>query len=549
VVVFLTFLIWNLEAEGFVIPTGSMAPTLVGRHKEVACPQCGYVYTVNADREVEASGSGSAGARRIETGTCENCRFECKVSDAPSFAGDRVYVVKTGVSLPFLPAAGRADLKRWDVTVFWLPEEPEVRYIKRLVGMPNEVIRIERGDLWVRPADGPGEFRRLRRPLEHQEAMQMTVYDDAHRAAALSDDPRWRRWAAAAPGDWVEPEAGLYTCGGSAGKWSELRYHHVAPTPEQCAAILSGSPLPVAPRASLVTDYLSYNTDLAADDRTHPRRAARAWYQPNWVGDLTLAVRLKTREPDGQVRLELIKAGESNFCDIDLAKGEVRLAHASSLLGARAVGELARPGVHEVVFANVDERLTVWVDGALPFGDGRTYDSAQRNTAATAADLEPARIASRGACIEVSNLVLKRDLYYTLEPTETDYANLDESSKTDSSALLDVLSDPDRFSKLAHNPPRDYPLARGFYLMLGDNSPWSRDARAWGRADQVDADLPGYGWDHSGRASWEVPEALLVGKAFCVYWPHPKPIWPRIRLGADLQLPILPYIERMRWIR
>src|SRR5436853_347369 len=53
VVVFLAFLIWSLEAEGFVIPTGSMAPTLMGRHKEIACPQCGYTYTVNADREVE----------------------------------------------------------------------------------------------------------------------------------------------------------------------------------------------------------------------------------------------------------------------------------------------------------------------------------------------------------------------------------------------------------------------------------------------------------------------------------------------------------------
>ena len=43
VVVFLAFLIWSLEAEGFVIPTGSMAPTLMGRHKEITCPECGYV--------------------------------------------------------------------------------------------------------------------------------------------------------------------------------------------------------------------------------------------------------------------------------------------------------------------------------------------------------------------------------------------------------------------------------------------------------------------------------------------------------------------------
>ena len=27
--------------------------------------------------------------------------------------------------------------------------------------------------------------------------------------------------------------------------------------------------------------------------------------------------------------------------------------------------------------------------------------------------------------------------------------------------------------------------------MLGDNSPWSRDGRAWGRHDQIDPDEPG----------------------------------------------------------
>ena len=59
VVVFLAFLIWSFEAEGFVIPTGSMAPTLMGRHKEIVCPECGYTYTVNADCEVDSSGSGA----------------------------------------------------------------------------------------------------------------------------------------------------------------------------------------------------------------------------------------------------------------------------------------------------------------------------------------------------------------------------------------------------------------------------------------------------------------------------------------------------------
>jgi len=549
VVVFVSFLIWSLEAEGFVIPTGSMAPTLMGRHKEIACPQCGYVYTVNADREVEPTQSGSSTGPRIESGTCENCRFECQVGDAPSFSGDRIYVMKNGLSLPFLAGRGRVELKRWDVTVFKLPEEPEIRYIKRLVGLPNEVIRIEGGDIWARPQDQPGEFERLRRPLDHQQAMQMMVYDDAHRAAALRDDPRWLRWVAASPGEWTEPTPGQFVPGEQTRDWSELRYHHIVPTPTQCEAIRTGGPLPGAPRATLITDYCSYNTDLSADDHTNPRRAARAWFQPHWVGDLTLSLRLTVREPAGQVRLELIKSGLSSRCEIDLAKGELRLFHGTTALDSTVRPELVRPGTHDLVLANVDDRLTVWIDGALPFNEGRTYDSPRLYLSPAAADLEPVRIAARGAAVEVDRLVLKRDIYYTLEPAEPDYSNLEETSRIDSSALLVLLSDPARFSGLAHNPPRDYPIGPGHYLMLGDNSPWSRDARAWGRADQVDPDLPGSGWDHSGRASWEVPESLLIGKAFCVYWPHPKPVWPRIRLGADLRLPILPYIERMRWIR
>ncbi len=49
----LTLVVRGFEAQAFVIPTGSMAPTLMGRHKEIACPQCGFVYAVNASEEVE----------------------------------------------------------------------------------------------------------------------------------------------------------------------------------------------------------------------------------------------------------------------------------------------------------------------------------------------------------------------------------------------------------------------------------------------------------------------------------------------------------------
>jgi signal peptidase I len=549
VIVFVSFLVWSLEAEGFVIPTGSMAPTLMGRHKEIVCPQCDYTYTVNAGGEVESAGTESSTGLRVVSGTCENCRFESAVGDSPSYTGDRIYVMKDGLALPFLGGAGRVKLKRWEVAVFKLPEEPEVRYIKRLVGMPNEVIRIDGGDLWTQPVDHSADFERLLRPLDHQQAMQLIVYDDSHSASALANDPRWLRWVVAPASEWAQPRRGTYSPAQSAGEWTEMRYHHVVPSPAQWQAIKEGLPLPNPPVSTLITDYYSYNTDVSAHDRSHPRGAARAWFQPHWVGDLTLSMRLTTREPAGKFRLELIKACVSHRCEIDFTSGEARFFRGAVPLGEAVPTEITRAGTYDLSFANVDGRLTLWVDGRLPFGAGRTYDSRLETPAPSAADLEPARIAAMGASIDVDKLILRRDVYYTLEPAESDYSNLDSSVRIESSALLGLLADPARFPTLTRYPARDYPIAPGCYLMLGDNSPWSRDARAWGSADQIDPDLPGQGWDNSGRQSWEVPEALLIGKAFCVYWPHLKPVWPRLRFTADIRLPILPYVERMRWIR
>ncbi len=548
VVVFLAFLLWSLEAEGFVVPTGSMAPTLMGRHKEIVCPQCGYRYTVNADREVETSGAALGAGQRIAVGTCENCRYECQVGDAPSFSGDRIYVMKDGLSLPFFAGAGNVKLNRWDVAVFKLPEEPEVRYIKRLVGMPNEVVRIEGGDLWSRPLSQEGDFQRLRRPLDHQQAMQLMVYDDAHRPAALRDDPRWQRFAPARTGDWTEPTPGEFVPADGAPEWVELRYQHLVPTQEHWRAIRQGAPLPGPPRPMLITDFSSYNTDLSAVDRSVPRFAARTWFQPHWVGDLSLSLRLQVHKLEGQILLELYKGGKSNRCEIDLATAKASLYHDRQALARDVPTPITRAGTYELVLANVDDRLTLWVDGELPFGAGRSYESTPRVLGPTAADLQPVRIRARNAKIQVGKLVLKRDIYYTLDPAEADYANLVSPAFVNAVELFEILSDPSRFSLLSHRPPKEYPIRPGHYFMLGDNSPWSRDARAWGRSESG-REVSGSSPDDSVRASWEVPESLLVGKAFCVYWPHPKPVWPEVRIGPDIRVPFVPDVERMRLIR
>jgi len=550
VLVFLAFLVLGVEAEGFVIPTGSMAPTLLGRHKDVTCPQCGLVYEVDGNREAEPRGGVVA---RVEGGVCVNCRFPAPIGDEPNFQGDRVYVMKTPISIPFLPAFGVAALGRWDVAVFKLPEEPEVRYIKRLIGMPDEFVRIHRGDIWVRPRRPDAPFRRALRPSRHQEAMQVLVHDDAHRPAALAGDPRWTRWASRTPGGWVDSAAtpGLYRPSPGTAGWSELRYRHVVPDPAQWAAVAQGLPLPHAPRATLVTDFYSYNTDLTAESGRRPWDSAKAWRQPHWVGDLDVELQLDVERPGGAVRVELVKAGLPGRCEFDLGTGLVRLWLGDIPVGQPVASGVHAPGRYLVRFANVDDRLTVSVDGRRPFGDGISYDRGGA-VAPTAADLEPVGLAARGAAVRVGGLVVRRDIYYTLKPARTDYDGLDLADlfpSDDPVAMFDWLADPRRFAAAGDVPPWDYPIAPGRYMMLGDNSPWSSDGRAWKRADQTDPDRPDRGWDSSGRESWEVPESMLIGKAFCVYWPHLKPFGPAFRLGNDMRLPARPGFENIRWVR
>ncbi|WP_076343900.1 S26 family signal peptidase [Paludisphaera borealis] len=550
VVVLIGFLIWSFEAEGFVIPTGSMAPTLMGRHKEITCPECGFVYQVNADCEAESSGMGAKTGLRVTWGTCENCRFTAKVDGEPSFAGDRIYTVKAGTELPFLPAAGKVEPKRWDVTVFKLPEDPaEVRYIKRLVGMPGEVLRIHQGDLWRRDLAENAPRERLNRPPIQQLQVQVPVYDDAHRATSLRDDPRWRRWAPSVTDSWSEPTPGTFAAGRSEG-WRELRYRHIVPDPEQWEAIRAGHDLLTPPRASLVTDFSSFNTDLTPQSLQHPRPASRAWFQPHWVGDLTLSLTIDVVEASGRLRIELIEAGTPNHCEIDLASGEARLFHGDEPLGEPAATPIKAKGAYQVVFANVDDRLTLWVDGKLPFGDGRAYQSTDGETflRPTVDDLEPARIGVQNAELAVSGLVLKRDLYYTQNPGEPDADDLLLYYGGNPRVFFDLLADPGRYADLNWRAPREFAIEAGRYMMLGDNSPWSRDSRAWGRADQTTPNDPERGWDGSGRESWEVPRALITGRAFSVYWPHFQPVWPKFRLGPDLRLPARPNLEEVRWI-
>ena len=58
-------------------------------------------------------------------------------------------------------------------------------------------------------------------------------------------------------------------------------------------------------------------------------------------------------------------------CEFDLSTGLAMLECGRKMVGSPARTNMHTAGIHLVTFANVDERLTLVVDGLLPFGDGR----------------------------------------------------------------------------------------------------------------------------------------------------------------------------------
>src|SRR6476620_4590207 len=70
----LAFLFRTFEEEAFVIHTGSMAPTLMGRHKDVVCPKCNYRYQVSASEE-ESEDPTRRPPSDCVAGKCPMCQY------------------------------------------------------------------------------------------------------------------------------------------------------------------------------------------------------------------------------------------------------------------------------------------------------------------------------------------------------------------------------------------------------------------------------------------------------------------------------------------
>lgn len=167
----LAFIFRAFLVEAFIIPTGSMAPSLLGTHATRLCPACG------ADYAYQPIG---------RENFCPNCHYS-EILPAERVLpkdGDRILVHKW----PYLLGPWFGP-NRWDVIVFRDPEDSGTTFIKRLVGLPGEQIEIVDGDVYI---DG----QIARKPWAAQETLWLDVFDQDHvpvlDGPPVDSLPRWR---------------------------------------------------------------------------------------------------------------------------------------------------------------------------------------------------------------------------------------------------------------------------------------------------------------------------------------------------------------------
>jgi len=574
----LAFLFRAFVAEAFVIPTGSMAPTLMGQHKDIVCPMCHFEYRVGASIEIDNQAvPGPRGTvlvprqGTVVATTCPLCRYRMKLdlthdADHSTFVGDRILVSKFLYDF--------SSPKRWDVIVFKFPFNAKENYIKRLVGLPGETLRIFHGDIYVENGRTDG-FHMARKPDTKLLAMLQLVSDTRYlpdRLLEIGWPLRWQGWSADvadAAHRWSTPDHGhTYATEGVAGKDLWLRYHHIVPSQDDWSEVEAGRTPPdlADRRGQLITDFYAYNAftwiesyrldELAKDPETpleadYPAaRFGRGTLSPegtlglDWVGDLALESDVEVKGKQGEVLLQLVRGGVHYICRIDVATGNAALSMDGNggefttddqqTSSARPAGKtpLSGPGNYSIRFTNVDAELRLWINGKrIKFDEPTTYvlaESVQPSWSPNEpGDLAPVGIGTRGVALRVERLRVLRDVYYVAtHGTPAHEYRLAIGPRE----IESILRDPTRWAATRLFDERAElieQLDSDQFFPMGDNSPQSSDARLW----------PEHFFTRD----------LLIGKALLIYWPHQWPIVDPIR---DKPIPLIgiPNVKRMRLI-
>lgn len=438
-------------AESYVVPTASMAETVVGLHRDIICDDCGQPFSCGTDELLGNSVVYAPGSLRA---VCPNCGyFENDLADRPDINGDRLLVHKSAFIFD--------TPDRWEVAVFRAPAIAHKVYIKRIVGLPGESVQIRDGDVYI---DG----QLARKTLAEQRAIATLVHDSRHTPSRLSQLPS--RWQGERITSWHEQQSRFFsapaaTSTRTASKTDDtpdvdwLVYHHWRRVPGYSGRV----------EEAPVTDDNGYN-------QTRPRRAE----QVNQVRDIMLRCRLRAAA-EGRLAFYATDGREVFVAQVDPQSGLAELQHNGRVVARGNIAASLPLSNSLAELSLVDRQYLLAIDGQLVFAPYQFEPSDLPQQPST----RPLAIGSIDARLEVSDLVVLRDIYYT-QPIDSRWA-IDSA----------------------------YPLGPDEYFVLGDNSPLSDDSRMWELGPAVPANmlvgrplfvhLPSRLWD-VGSLTLQVPD-------------------------------------------
>jgi len=413
--------------EGLVAPCqivgGSMAPTLWGPHWQTTCAGCGYRFACGVESEPGQM-------------VCPLCGRADRSSRPPPSPGDRLLVARSAFCF--------RQPRRWEVVAFRHPDSASQILVKRVVGLPGESIRIERGDVYA-----DGEI--ARKTLRQFRAMAIPVHDTGH----LSD-------GAERPDDDGHNAAHGWHGSGDDSLWnfSEGRYARrlEASGPAQDDWLVYRHPGHLTRGHGRVTDVYAYN-------QGRPRRVGEL----NDVDDLLVSLRLVETYGRGELAVRMT-AGDGGASDtfevrIDPRQNRYQVLRNGEPL-ADAAGPLPPHGSETSLEAALfDHQFALAMDGREVFGPiayepSKTPVPLLSRLARGLTSPPQLQIGSLGGLgAVVTDLQVFRDVYYTHPQGR-------------------VGSQPQEFHR---------ELGAGEYFVLGDNSPISVDSRHWPAEATIEA--------------------------------------------------------------